>query len=169
MPAPPRLREIRSCRSRAGLLVNPRSSTLLRCLTHLGRLKVGPIPAQSLINLSQKLERKGEPKRAAGGGQPALAAALSGSDGPGAEREERRVGGCHLGCPGMLLSPRYATEAVVPSPSAGESAAASSEGFLPQTGNVFLLPPLWLPPSRLLSALFGQQLAPCSAERDQQG
>lgn len=48
------------------------------------------------------------------------------------------MAGCDISSPGVLFSTRYATETVVSAPSGKESAAASSKGFLPETGNVLL-------------------------------
>lgn len=50
------------------------------------------------------------------------------------------MAGCHVSSPGALFSTRYATEAIVSSPSGGESAATSSKAFLPETGNLFIFP-----------------------------
>lgn len=69
-----------------------------------------------------------------------FAAELKESDGPSAEAEECRMAGCHISSPGALFSTRYATEAIISSPAGGESAATSSKGFLPETGNLFIFP-----------------------------
>lgn len=79
-------------------------------------------------------------ERAPTGEQRMFAAELKESDGPSVEAKECRMAGCHVSSPGALFSTRHATEAMVSSPAGGESAATSSKGFLPETGNLFIFP-----------------------------